>query len=193
MTNQRKIFGALLTLAASAFGVDHWWLGSGAAQAEAPANVQTAHASAPRRIGPSPKPAKAIPAHRTLASRLLDAARAEQVSPGEDEEAAAVPDAFRPASLWYPAATPLAAAPAAPAIAPEKIAEFRSRHRLTAVMKSSRPGETGGTGGMAIIGGKVYVPGQVIDGFTLVSLGDRTAQLRCRGVCVELAIDPPGA
>jgi hypothetical protein len=199
MTNQRKIFGALLTLAASAFGVDHWWLGSGATPAEAQANVAAAHAPGPRRggneaRGPAQKPARPAPATRTLAARLLDAARTEQVAADEEEDAAPVPDAFRPSSLWYPAAAAVAAAAVAvPVIAPEKIAEFRSRHRLTAVMKSSRPRADGSTGGLAIIGGKVYSPGQVIDGFTLVSLGERTAQLTCKGVSIQLAIDPPDA
>jgi hypothetical protein len=210
MTNQRKIFGALLTLAASAFGVDHWWLRPDTTPAQPPANVQ-AHAPGPRRSpspgtpgagrgegvflrGPSQKPTTPAPASRTLAARLLDAARAEQAAVDDEQDVAPVPDAFRPSSLWYPAATTVAAtAPADPVLAPEKIAEFRSRHRLTAIMKSSGPRADGSTGGLAIIGGRVYSPGQVIDGFTLVSLGDRTAQLTCKGVSIQLAIDPPDA
>jgi hypothetical protein len=198
MNNQRKIFGALLTIAASAFGVDHWWLGSGPTPADPPANVPAVHTPGPRRSGNETravpqKPTQPVTANRTLAARLLDAARTEQVA-SDEQEPVPVPDAFRPSSLWYPVgATVAAAAPVVPVISPEKIAEFRSRHRLTAVMKSSRLRPDGSTGGLAIIGGKVYGPGQVIEGFTLVSLGDRTVQLNCKGVTIQLAIDPPGA
>ena len=98
------------------------------------------------------------------------------------------PDAFKPSSLWFPASVAVAVKTVpAPAVPPERIAEFRSHHRLTAVMKSS-----GGV--LAIIGGKVYVPGQQIaDGFSVRSIDEHGAVVVGNGLTLDLPIEQPGA
>lgn len=202
MTNQGKIYGAVLALAASAFGVDRLWLGpdprggagpQSAAQAPAPPALPAERSRAGTRGGrgggkEAPTAATSPPTRqKPLSARLLEVARAENLTADPGDGTVAVADAFKPSALWYPApaAAPVAAQ-ARPAVPPERLEEFRTHHRLTAVMRSAR-------GGLALIGGKVYAPGQTIDGFTLDSVGERSAILRNGDATVELKIDPPGA
>ena len=201
MSTQRKVCGAVLALAGVAFVVDRWVIGPGpsAAQAEqtpagspagdgssAPAgnSVAIASPSAGARgaaaAAASDKPA--IPG-RSLASRLQEATAAERL------DLAIVADAFQPSRLWAipkaPAATVATPTQAGPKIDPA--AEFRSRHKLTAVIKSDVPG-----GGLAMIDNKTVVPGESpewLDGFEMVWVRDGRAMFRHDGVEVELRLE----
>src|SRR5687768_13681788 len=99
MTKQQKICGAVLALAASAFGVDRGVIGSGPSDGQA----QAGHSSAPavparpparaggaKDVAAAADPAggaKAAPGLRTLAARMREAADADRL----DRET--VPDA----------------------------------------------------------------------------------------------------
>jgi hypothetical protein len=66
-------------------------------------------------------------------------------------------------------------------------AEFRSRHKLTAVIKSDVPG-----GGLAMIDNKTVVPGESpewLDGYEMVWVRDGRAMFRHDGVEVELRLE----
>jgi hypothetical protein len=194
MSTQRKVCGAVLALAGAAFGVDRWILGPGPSEAQA---EQTAAAVSPAG-GPSAlagparpggltsaggRSASDKPAGRSLASRLQEAATAERL------DLSAVPDAFHASALW---AAPKVATTAAPVAAPvvsttDPVAEFRSRHKLTAVIKSDVPG-----GGLAMIDGKTVVPGETpewLDGFEMVWVREGRALFRHGPVEVELQLE----
>jgi hypothetical protein len=192
---QRKICGAVLTLAASAFGVDHWMIGSDAAASDGSSAVPAAVASvsaspaAPRPAGkPAPGAREAKERESTAASSRSLAQRLQESADAEQLDLAVVPDAFRPSRLWEPPAPPAPPTPQAalppPVARPDPGDQFRSRHKLTAVMQSGRDG-----GGMALINGKMVLPGQSVDGFTLVEVRKHSAVLSAGEAVAELALE----
>src|SRR5437868_8017820 len=100
MSTQRKVCGALLTLAASAFGVDRWILGPGPSEAQAdqttaaavsPAGGASASAASARAGAALPTSGARLASDkpgRSLASRLQEATAAERL------DLTVVPDAF---------------------------------------------------------------------------------------------------
>jgi hypothetical protein len=186
-TKSQKISAAVLALAAGAFGVDRWVLERPAEAAEvadvaAPVTPASSRATA---TAATPKPAAAAPQAVTLASRLAALGEARRFA----YEAAG--DAFRPCDDWLAQADPPAPAGTPEpdnAPAPEAVAKkvdpaevFRSQHTLNAVMTKQR-------GGMAIINGKLYAPGQTVDGFKLVKVDETEATLTCKGTTVTLRL-----
>jgi hypothetical protein len=107
-------------------------------------------------------------------------------------------DAFRPADLWLAtlappepkaAAADAAKSSAAPATRPARpkvdhAAVFRSNHSLSAIMNVHG-------GGMALVNGRIYAPGQACDGFRLTSVGLASATFTGKGTTVTLRL--PGA
>jgi hypothetical protein len=193
-TKSQKISGSVLALAVVAFGVDRWVLDGGSSAAPEP--VEQLLVSSPTSPAPLaaavPTPATAVtptsPAEATgqnngmsLASRLMSLAEARRF------QAEAAPDAFRPSDEWLAAAAPppptakagAATAGAAKPVAPaapkvDHAANFIRTHTLTAVMKNK-------DGGMAIINGKLYRPGQYVDGFKLTKVGLKDARFWGKG------------
>src|SRR6185436_15678683 len=102
-------------------------------------------------------------------------------------------DAFRPCDNWLAQAEPAKAADDPTptpdnAPAPEPVVKkvdhaevFRSQHTLNAVMTKQR-------GGMAIVNGKLYAPGQSVDGFKLVKVGETEATFTGKDTTVTLRL-----
>ena len=197
MSTQRKVCGALLTLAASAFGVDRWILGPSPSEAQADQTTAAAVSTAGGSTvggGASARAAAALPgtgarlasdkpAGRSLASRLPEVTAAERL------DVTVVPDAFHASALWVPpkTASPVAAAPAPVVATTDPVVEFRARHKLTAVIKSDVPG-----GGLAMIDGRTVVPGETpewLDGFEMVWVREGRALFRRGAVQVELKLE----
>ena len=197
-TKSQKVSAGVLGVAVIAFVVDRCVLdGGSAAQESAESIVVVTHTTttsapaAPVAAPAAPVAAAAVtPGHTgvPLAARL--AAMAESRRFRED----AVGDAFRPSEAWLAAAQPPApvaanvkagAAPAAqlpaPAPKPNPAVEFQRTHMLTAVMK-------GPEGGMAIVNGRLYKPGQFVDGFKLTKVGLREARFWGQGKGVTLKL-----
>jgi hypothetical protein len=190
-TKSQKISAAVLALAATAFAVDRWVIGAPATATDdysvAAADVAVASTSSALKTATA-QPKAAVSAPLTLASRLAAIGEARRFS----YEPAG--DAFRPSERW------LADAEAAKKpVTPEKhnaqatthtarkadyAAIFRAAHKLDAVM--SRQG-----GGMAIVDGKVYKPGQTLDGFKLTQVGDAEATFVGRATTVTLRLPGP--
>lgn len=174
LSKQHKIYAAVLGLAVSALAADQ--LMTAPADAEA-AEVAVAITPAPRSAqavstttAPAATQAAPVADTETLAARLQEVAAAAAV------DTQAVSDAFMPSQQWAKTDNPVEQAPE---IALAKT--FLRQHRLTAVMKS-------GDGGVAVIDGKPFKPGQTVDGFRLVAVGERSAVLR-RGVAkIELKL-----
>jgi hypothetical protein len=198
-TKSQKISAAVLGLAVVAFGVDRWVLSApeGAADANSaaaaeefvvarPAAATVASAPATNTTATVTSPAATM----TLASRLnaLGTARRFDFEP--------VGDAFRAAEDWFPpeekpadapapaAAEVSAAATPAKPVRPkiDHAAVFTNRHTLTAVMSNK-------DGGQVILNGRIYVPGQQVDGFKLVTVGDGYATFTGRGTKVTLKVN----
>jgi len=202
---RKKICGAVLTLAASGFGVDRWMLGPGPAEADAGTAVGQANAIIAAAAAPSAKPPAATvlataadkkgPAGETAPARSL-AARLQDVATAERLDVAAVPDAFQASKLWKPPVPVVTAAarPAAPPAPPppDPAVEFRATHKLTAVMQL-RTGSPGG--GLAMIDGKTVVSGELVgnSGFVLVAVRKDAALFRKGTSQVVLPLEVPGA
>ena len=189
-TKSQKISAAVLALAAGAFAVDRWVLERPTDAAEAavvepitPAASRTASSTA----AATPTAGATTSQSVTLASRLAALGEARRFA----YEAAG--DAFRPCDNWLAQADPPAPAPDptatpdnTPAAEPvakkvDHAAVFRSQHTLNAVMTKQR-------GGMAIINGKLYAPGQTVDGFKLVKVGETEATLSGMDTTVTLRL-----
>ena len=187
-TKSQKVSAAVLGLAVVAFVVDRWVLGAGepAEHPEAFA-VAVEHSGAPVAAAVATSPgtpqeakATADPA-RSLASRLAAISEARELS------AESVADAFQPSEAWVALSAPPPPAKVETSRAktgPAKVdhaAAFVNGHTLTAVMKD-------GTGGMAIINGKLYRVGQYVGGFKLTRVGLSDASFWGKGVGAKLKL-----
>lgn len=199
---RKKICGAILTLAASGFGVDRWMIGSGPAEADAGTAAGQANAvvaaAAPATAPPAAKPPaaadKKVPAAGKVAPPSL-AARLQDVAAAERLNGAAVPDGFQASKLWtppVPVVTPRPATPPPPPPPPDPAIAFRAKYKLTAVMRAGAgmPG-----GGLAMIDGKTVVPGEAVgdSGFVLVAVRKDGALFRKGTSQVVLPLEVPGA
>lgn len=173
LTRERKILLGAVALAAGAFLVDQVMFGAGPDDAEAGVAVVR---SVPRTVRPQPAAAiAASPAPQSessLAQRLEEAAGAQAMSVGLPD----LVDAFVAPESWAP-----------PEQRPQNNQaalsgqEFAQRHKLDAIMHGSG-------GGFALVNGKAVKPGQKLDGFELVELGQRSATFRGPAGVVELQI-----
>jgi hypothetical protein len=205
LTKQQKIYAAVLLLAGVAFGVDRWVIG------HAPEEASAAVPRRPTSALPAPAPAQggnagvsrgatgatlAPPAGASTAAarqaRSL-AVRFQEVVKGEGLDLANVPDAFQPSRRWDPPdmlLPPPVAPPPPPR--PDLAAQFRSRYKLTAVMKGRA-----GLAGVASINGRMYVVGHTIDDMKLVEINEQSVVFEGtpgrsgEKIQVKLVIDTP--
>ena len=178
LTQQQKIYAAVLGLAVAAFAFDRFVLGPGdqategvaAAPRRAPARPAARNGSpAPAGMAQAPKAASPAPTS-TLAARLEAVAAAHRLRLDN------VGDAFRPSAAWV--GTPRRAVATTELV--DAVAEFQKK-KLMAVMKQ-------GSGGIAIIDKTALSVGQSMDGFRLVAVKDRSAVLRRGTQRVELRL-----
>lgn len=188
-TKSQKISATVLGLAVTAFGADRWVLNEPKDADADSASVVVEQPLTPAKKAASPsvaaKPATPAP---TLASRLAAMADTRRLA----YETAV--DAFIPAEAWLETLRPMpldtstpdaAGGPAghasagAPAPKIDHAAEFLRTHTLAAVMSNDNHG-------MAIVNGKTYTPGQVVDGFKLVRLGLTDVTFSGKGTTVVL-------
>ena len=207
LTQQQKIYAAVLLLAGAAFAVDRWVIGHGPEGASAAAPKARTSGAQPAPAAPTGGGVTAYPrgtmsvtpgaGPTTLVggstSRSL-AVRFQEVVKVEGLDLSSVPDAFRPSRRWDPPDALLPAAPVATAPPPkfDLVSQFRSRHKLNAVMKGRA-----GFGGVAIVDRRMRAVGQQVDGLTLVEVKEQSAVFEGPGatpedkLSVELFIDTP--
>jgi hypothetical protein len=212
LTKQQKIYAAVLLLAAVAFGVDRWVIGHGpeGVSAAAPRTRTSGAQAAPTTVAPgaggvtgvaisaapavgsTPFGGASTAGARQGPSRSL-AARFQEVVRVEGLDLTSVPDAFRPSRRWDPPN----AAPVTPVAPPppkfDLAAQFRSHHKLNAVM-----GGRAGMAGAAVVDDKYMIlVGQQYDGLTLVAVDKDRAVFSGPGatpddkLTVQLVIDKP--
>ena len=177
LTKERKILAAILGVGVAGLFLDRVVLDSGLTGAESASAVLVERAaadlSAPPALlvdesdPPSPGP--------TLADRLEEAAATAESAPSDNVDAFHLPD------TWF----------GTPAQAPEPEArhaaamEFARTHRVEAVVTSDQMH-------CAIVNGKAVRVGQRLDGFTLVSVDQRSAVFEAKGIRTRLTIETEG-
>jgi hypothetical protein len=200
LTKQQKIYAAVLLLAGAAFAVDRWVIGHGPEEASAStAKARTSAAQPAPAVTPGASNVAAYPrgtisvapstaGPRQGPSRSL-AVRFQEVVKFERLDLSSVPDAFRPSRRWDPPDAPPVTPVAPPPPRFDLAAQFKSRHKLNAVIASGA--------GVALVGGKWYSVGQQLDGLTLVAVTRHAAVFKGPGATpdapleVELVIDKP--
>lgn len=173
LTKRNKIVAGVLVLAAGAFVVDWMTSGGGATEVQAASMVNESEpvVAAPRTESRTAK-SMILPAatsQKSLAARLQEAAEANDLT---DKE---IPDAFRLPAAWSP--------PKQSAVV-SGVTEFNAKYKLNAVMKGRS-----GTGGLAIINGKMYRAGDMVEGFQLLAVKEQSALLRSSTGEVELRLE----
>jgi hypothetical protein len=193
-TKSQKLSAGLLGIAVIAFSVDRWVL-------TAPAGVNVAAASeyaisAASRALDLASPVQTASAATTATTQATTlASRLSALAVTRRYQYVATADAFRASDDWLDqaarknaavgtaAATGDTSTPEPTFRKADPAARFAARHALSAVMHSQ-------SGGMAIVDGKLYEIGRVIDGFKLVAVGvkeatfadeDTTVTLKLRG------------
>jgi len=185
LTRERKIYGALLCLGVLALGIDKLFLSPPEAPAQSAASLLINNGSpknaviAHNKPVVSPAPAaqsgeKPLMGLGVLAARMRDMAEVERL------DLADAKDVFRPPVAWVgTTAAPQPVQPTVTTIGPADT--FRERHHLIALLKSSK-------GGMAILDGRSVRPGQSVDGFKLVQVGENSATFEGSGTKIELQL-----
>lgn len=176
LTKSQKVYVAILVIGVVALVIDRTLLQPEQAAAGAASALQYAISPSTRvRVPDDPgSPRSEGPAPRQVAI----ARKLEQIAEQRGLDPTGVVDAFRPSPMWLA----LSETPVAPAVQVESLADrFRKAHTLTAVMGS-------GDQGWAIVDGRTLFIGRVLDGFTLVSVGQRSAVLESGDARVVLTL-----
>jgi len=174
LTKSQKVYVAILVIGVVALVIDRTLLQPEQAAAGAASVLQYAISPSTRVSDDPGSPRSEGPAPRQVAI----ARRLEQIAEQRGLDPTGVVDAFRPSPMWRA----LGETPAGPAAQVESLADrFRKAHMLTAVMGS-------GDQGWAIVDGRTLFIGRVLDGFTLVSVGSRSAVLESGDARVVLTL-----
>ena len=188
MTRERKIYGALLCLGLAALTADKLFFAPAEAPAETASNLLIAPAPAQRNVVIARNkpvvwaPAVAQPKEHNPIGLAALAARMHDMAEVERLDLADAKDAFQAPISWTGEQKPQTQ-PSLDPVSPlfDPAAAFRDKHHLIAVLKSSK-------GGMAILDGRSVRPGQSVDGFKLLRVGDRSAVFQSNGKSVELEL-----
>ncbi len=170
LTKSQRVYVAIMVIAVVALLIDRTLLQPEPAQASAlqytiPASERDpVDLEAPRSEGPAPR-------------QVAIARKLEQIAEQRGLDPTGVIDAFRPSPMWLQ----LREVPVDDVQAELLVERFRKAHTLAAVMGS-------GDEGWAIVDGRTLLIGQVLDGFTLVSVGRRSAVLESGDARVLLTL-----
>lgn len=193
-TKQRKITGAIVALAAMAFGADQLFFQGGAdspdkaaPEAHASGAAATLNRAAAATSGAGGSAGGPLQPAAILARRLEQAA-------GESGNKK-IGDAFRPPAAWFPTPEPSTVVDKKVEAAPQVdlAAQFKAKHKLIGVMRS---GPAGSKQGLAVItgpGGTITVRvGQAIDGAVLQSVEEGSIRLTEAGHDFQIELPKPG-
>ena len=170
LTKSQRVYVAIMVIGVVALLIDRTLLQPEPAQASAlqyaisPSTRDPVDLEAPRSEGPAPR-------------QVAIARKLEQIAEQRGLDPTGVIDAFRPSPMWLA----LGEVPVAPVETGLLAERFRKGHTLTAVMGS-------GDQGWAIVDGRTLFIGRVLDGFTLISVGQRSAVLESGDTRVVLTL-----
>ncbi len=170
LSKSQGVYIAIMVIAVVALLIDRTLLQPEPAQAATfqyavpPSARDPVDLEAPRSEGPAPR-------------QVAIARKLEQVAEQRGLDPTGVIDAFRPSPMWLE----LGEVQVDDVQAEVLVERFRKAHTLAAVMGS-------GDEGWAIVDGRTLLIGEVLDGFTLVSVGRRSAVLESGDARVLLTL-----
>ncbi len=170
LTKAQRVYVAIMVIGLVALLIDRTLLQPEPAQATAllyaisPSTRDPDDLQTPRSEGPAPR-------------QVAIARKLEQFAQQRGLDPTGVIDAFRPSPMWLA----LDEVPVGAGQAELSVERFRKAHTLAAVIGS-------GEEGCAIVDGRTLFIGQVLDGFTLVSVGRRSAVLESGDARVVLTL-----
>jgi len=175
-SRQRKIYVAILAVALGGLVVDRVVLEGGATgpSASEASDLSSLPAVSASAAVLTQSPVNPAARTKTLASRLSDIAKTQNLDPSQVE------DAFRPAAGWIEQRQ----SKTAPVAVVNDVQAFTDKHKLLALINNPQ-------GGAAIINNQTIVPGKTIDGFTLVEVAKRSAFFERDGQRIELKLPAP--
>ncbi len=173
LTKIQKVYVAIMVIGLVALLIDRTLLQPEQATAGAAAALQYAISPSTRSPDDPGSPQSEGPAPRQVAI----ARKLEQVAEQRGLDPTGVIDAFRPSPMWLQ----LREVPVDDVQAELLVERFRKAHTLAAVMGS-------GDEGWAIVDGRTLFIGRVLDGFTLISVGQRSAVLESGDARVVLTL-----
>ncbi len=178
-SKQFKVYVTVLAVGALALGVDQFVLSSGGpASASGQTSLLIEHDAPPGGASPRKPGDELGPAGAAQASVVTVSRRLLTMGNHSSAQTDPTPDAFSPHAKWLHIAEVAVATTKAPE--PPKV-----ELKLTSLLAGKR--QT-----LAVINGKPVRIGQTIDGFTLISVGPRTAVLRSSaGYTQELQLVEP--
>ncbi|MHC5002485.1 MAG: hypothetical protein ACYTJ0_05120 [Planctomycetota bacterium] len=175
LSTKQKMYASVLGLCGVALAVDRVVLGP----AELTAAEGEAELLATSTSGTAGRTAMAATAAADPGMLWAIARQVDEVAKTENVDIEQIPDAFRAPDSWFP---PPATETQPVSVGPDPVEQFLAAHRLQAVM-------AGGASSVAVIDGTGLKVGETLDGFTLVSVGDRSAVFESEsGVRVELEL-----
>jgi hypothetical protein len=145
ITNEQKIYVAVLGVAVAALLIDHAY--SGPHSASAAPSALSAHTA----VQPEPM----IPVESPSLNEGMIASKLKAIPPFDLNQ---ICDAFSPSKIWADSVQPQSARPD----------QFETSHKLSAVLSSHN-------GGGAIVNGELVRVGETVDGFKLMGVGARSA------------------
>jgi hypothetical protein len=176
LSKKQTVYSGLLAVAVVALAIDRIFYSEPATAQASPVATQAQAAPAlpsPEKTS-TPEPAITVtaPSDGLISDHL-------KLMPMVDLKA--MPDAFAPSKAWTLASRP----PPLPSAPVEKIdhsaADFAAAHTLSAVLASHN-------GGAAIVNGEMLRVGQILDGFTLISVKSNTARFTNGTSIVDLTM-----
>ena len=175
ITTKHKVYGCVLVTGLSAFAADKTFFAPSDAAAQDSSVSEYAMTSSTSVLDAARRDLTALADLPTEGSDIAD--RLSAVAEARSLDLTDVRDAFKPSPSWIGDDGTVQPQDLGGTVA----ATFVRSHRLMAVM-------AGGANGSAIVDDKCLLIGQQIDGFRLISVGDRNAVLESNGVRVELQL-----
>jgi len=181
ITKKQAVYGGLLAVAVAALAIDRLFFSEPSTAQASPAVAEAAAAPALPSVEKTGKPEPAVsdsvPTDGLISDHL-------QSMPMVDLKA--MPDAFAPSKVWtlacHPPPPPPPPLPAPPPKIDHSAADFAAAHKLSAVLTSHN-------GGSAIVDDEMVRVGQMIDGFTLISVQSTAARFSNGSAVVDLKMD----
>lgn len=180
VTKQQKIAMGLLGLAVVAFLGDRFVLGGGEASTEVAEAVTPANGPASTTADTGEAQASAGLPMAALARKMEAICVAEGLTPGVSA------DAFTPPTSWLPAPEARPDTPQGPVVS-SRVADFRGKHKLTALMKTGKSGQ-----GLAVVNGHALRVGDVYEGLVVRSITERSITLGDGAGDIELELPDSG-
>ena len=175
LTNKQKLYGVLLGVGLAALSADRLLIGTDIGPDQASAEPAQAYAGWVDRL-PGLAVVVAQPSRNTRNRDQAVGDRVAALARREGVDVSQVRDAFVPARSWLPESEPIGVVKKASGMSPE---QFRLRHQMMAVVITDEAS-------FVVVDGKTLQAGELVDGYRLVEIRERSAVFESQGQAVEL-------